>query len=267
MTTNGDPPKEPERSSFLAAAIPLGLVIATVAAALDVFAGWRYTTEYYRQFGIEPSALDLSPYDYALRSWPVVVQIIGILISIALLAALYRFIYLPLKLPRHWPNETVKNLVRWLLFAATVSGVVFTVLGIFDDNLALQFVGVMLVVFAGAPLITLDVTAKPQFAAMVALALLLCVFAITTVGSGNRGTRDGQRDHENLNRLPTISIVAERELGLEHQGEAAGLPVYGPYRLILRNGGMYYLVSQDAPDETIAVPEDAVAHVKLHKAD
>ena len=268
MTTEGESPKEPERLPLLAAAVPLGVVVAALVGGLVVFAGWRYTTEYYKQFGIEPSGLDFSPYDYALRSWPIVVQMVGLMIAIPLLAAtihLYVRLIL-LRMPRPWQiNEAAKNLVGWLLLAATISGVVCIVLGLFDRNPVLESIGFALMAFGGSLLMALWGTGKLHLVGMIYLGLLLFLFAVVTVGADNLGGVDAERDRENLNRFPRISIVTESELGLEHQDEVAGLPVYGSYRLILHNGGMYYLVSEDAPDETIAVPEDAVVHLKLQK--
>jgi hypothetical protein len=267
MTTEDESPKEQEHPLSLAAVAPLGVVAAALVTWLIVFAGWRYTTEYCKAFGIEPGALDFSPYDYALRGWRSVAQLIW---AVAIP-------FFPLLVLRSAPgvlfgrDRVILSLgIRWAriielaLFSLTLTGVVTLFWGIASDDITVPSIG-FICVLAGAFGLTLYGAWQKRVLITVAGILFgaVSVFAMTTATAANSGNWEAFQDQQDVKRLPGISIVARSELGLDHQGEAAGLPVYGPYRLVLHNGGMYYVVAEDNPYETIAVPEDAIVFIKL----
>jgi len=95
--------------------------------------------------------------------------------------------------------------------------------------------------------------------------LLILLVSVLIYVPQAQAKSDASRDRDHLDKFPAVTLVAAQELGIPHDESDGAFHKYGPYRLVLRNNGMYYLVAEEEPDDTIAVPEDSITYLQLHK--
>ncbi len=258
----------------LATLLVSGIVASTaILVGMAVLAGWLYTREYYRQFGIEPSALNFSPYEYALRARQalalVVAAFVGALLGSSAAVTAHR-------LPESHPlprllgtqaKQTPTERAAWNALMLTTVGVT-AVAGIVDW-FTVKRGFYLLAILAGLAIWSSYLThwlleRRRELFFFGAASLVFILWILLFMVPAAQGEVEGRRHHDDLQRFPAVSLVAAEELGLPQQQPADLLHKYGPYRLVLRNGGMYYLVAEDEPGETLAVPEDSITYLEIH---
>jgi len=245
----------------------LSVVVAASAVVfgMAVLAGWLYTREYYRQFGIEPSALSFSAYDYALRAKFALSLVLSGLVGTLLGLSASESAWLRRVLPSDLSKKelTVAKTFGWAFLAIIVgSGLTdwFTV------RSGVYLIDLICGLSIWIALVTTWFSQRRTDLYLFGAASIVAVFAVLLFYvPGAQGESDGRKDHEHVSRFPAVSVMAVQELGLPRHESIEAFHKYGPYRLVLRNGGMYYLVAEDQPNETLAVREELVTYLELHR--
>lgn len=251
--------------------VSLLLAAGALLVAIAVLVGWLYTRAYYREFGIEPSVLSFSPYDYALRAKLGLREILmagvsGLLgFSLAFAARLVPESH-PLRRylgPSVSDAERTTQTVMQLVFLAWVVGFGLADWFIIKSGAYLWMLALLMTIW------TMQVTIwflarRREYFFLGAASLVVVVALLVLWVPEEQGEADGRRDHNHLDRFPAVSLVVAEELGLPQHEVTEPFHRYGPYRLVLYNNGMYYLVSEDEPDETLVVPEGPITHLQIH---
>ena len=257
---------------FPPATVASAVVAATaIFAGIAVLIGWLYTRAYYREFGIEPSALSFSLYEYALRA--------KLALTITLLVFVSMFVGLSAprvdSLPEsHWlrrflplaPTSSQEAIALWAMLLVGVGGLcVIGLVDWFTMKSGLYLVPLILGLGLWSALVASWFTrGKRELLAFGLASLIVVVAVLLLYVPGAQGQAEGRKDHDHLDSFPSVSLVAAQELGIPHQESDGAFHKYGPYRLVLRNGGMYYLVAEEEPDDTLAVSEDPITYLQIH---
>ena len=259
----------PARWPAVTAVVSALVATSAIGAGMTVLAGWQYVRGYYREFGIEPSALSFSPYEYALHARFALALVILGFVSLWLGASLATWTR---TLPEsHWlikvaPTNLSREDLRPMRVAGWVFLVIFAGLGLADWFMGK--VGVYLLnLVVGLGLWTTWVatwflTRQRERLLFGAVSLVAVVALVIFFVPGEQGKNDARGQLHHLDRFPAVSIVTTQELGLPEHEVLGSFHKYGPFRLILYNGGKYYVVAEGEPDTTLGIPEASVTYVQ-----
>ena len=277
MADKNEPQQEPQpgprQPINLATAASLLVGASAIVGALAILAGWEYTRAYYRQFGIDPNALDFSPYEYALRSKLALTHVLAMLFGLAV--GVGTSVTRDRVPESHWlqrffgplPESRARTVLRGFFFTYLAASLALAVIDfMFLKRGIYLFMFPFLAAMWTYIVVGFFLDRRAEYFIVGAVSLLVAFAALVLLIPAGQGEYNGKCDRKkNLNRFPEVSIISQQELGLEHEHDKSGLLLYGPYRLILSNAGMYYLVSEDDPNQTIAVPETFVVHLELRR--
>lgn len=239
------------------------VAVGGIFVGVVVLAGWLYTRAYYRQFGIEPSTLSFSPYEYALRT--------KLAFASSLMVAVSFLLGLSLSWSLSWKDwiesigsrrQRVTTTIVSLLLIACAFGV--ALIDWFTRRSGLYIWCLVLGLGAWSVLVAEWFMQREDLSLFGLVSLIAVVAVLLLYIPGAQGETDGNKDRDHLDKFPAVSLVAAQALGIPHDEFDGTFHRYGPYRLVLRNNGMYYLVAAQESNETMAVPEGSITYVQIH---
>lgn len=240
----------------------LGSVVAptTLLTALMLYFGWLHAYWFFHYFGVNFTALDLTPQDFLIRSAD------GLFVPLTALAAVVLMAMWGYRLGRgRLPVRARLAIRRALPILSAVAGIVLVCVGLtavvdpvpFESLLAVPglslAIGVLLLASAAR------MSPAPQAPGPVALAEWAALFVLVSVGlfwavgdyAGAVGTGRGHDVEASLPTLPDVVVYSAESLSLQVAGvretpcqnpAAAYRFRYDGLKLVLQSGSQYFFL-------------------------